>query len=130
MKRIVILIILNLIGINTLACELTNKEISFFGSEVHPTQPNLGYAHVNRKVKKFMKLQSQGKLDKEIKSYNVPVVISPKHEIFILDRHHTITAYLKIEGYWSNGNSPSSTKPKSFEVNFLYSVCLMSKHFQ
>jgi hypothetical protein len=62
---------------------------------LRPTQFAIGMSEVERKTKKLRRL-SKKKLAKYIKQNPVKVICGPHHDLYVIDRHHTLMAYWLI----------------------------------
>lgn len=71
--------------------------------QLHPTQAGVGQLQVNATQAKLAK-KSSNQLDKYMKEKEIPVVISPQGDYFLVDRHHLTTAL------WQHGVKKARVK--------------------
>jgi len=60
-----------------------------------PTQFALGMRQINAKIEQLAKLKKR-KLDALVDECPIPVIVSPKRELYLIDRHHHLYAFWSV----------------------------------
>lgn len=103
----------------SLLYSLLNKKNTFkatvanFDDNIHPTQFQYGELVVKNKVKKLLQM-SKKQLQKYLKKKTIPFVFGPDGRYWIIDRHHTSKALIRVRDILSE----SGINPNKITIKF------------